>query len=125
MDKDGGMAYILMKNEVTGEIAEVDGERGVAVLEDGTEIEIDPSLFESDPVAFFASVFGEAEFGSTKGATYPAYYYYNAVTGEYADESQHDYSVVTEKLGKYCTDGIRYTYTCAHCGDTYSYVQYE
>ena len=128
MDKDGGGApRFLMKNEVTGEIAEVkqDGERWVAVLEDGTEIEIDPSLSESDPVAFFASVFGEAEFGSTKGATYPAYYYYNAATGEYADESQHDYSVVTEKLGKYCTDGIRYTYTCARCGDTYSYVEYE
>ncbi|MBQ9749419.1 MAG: hypothetical protein IJV87_02410 [Clostridia bacterium] len=126
LDQEGNMAYMLLKNEATGEIAEIQmvEEKWFAVLEDGTEIEIDPSLSETDPAAFFESVFGALDFEAVEGDVYPLYYYYNAATGEYADESQHDYSGVTEKLGKYCTDGIRYTYTCAHCGDSYSITTY-
>jgi len=127
LDQEGNMAYMLLKNEATGEIAEIQMVEGkwFAVLEDGTEIEIDPSLSETDPAAFFVSVFGTLDFEAVEGDVYPLYYYYNAATGEYADESQHEYEVSIEELGKYCTDGIRYTFTCAHCGDSYSVTTYE
>ncbi len=125
-DENGDVAYLLLINEETGETAElVMGEdKVIAILEDGTEIEIDPETL-GGVEAIIIAVFGEVEFTTIVGRADPVSYYYNATLDEYSEESQHNYEVEIEQLGDNCEqDGIRYTYTCLHCGYVYSYTNY-
>ena len=47
-------------------------------------------------------------------------YYYNTVTGEYAFESQHNWTYEYDMLGETCNDGYNYTKTCTNCNETYT-----
>ncbi len=126
-DMEGNIAHILMKNEMTGETVEiVMGATGCTVIyEDGTELSLDlTAMSNPNPIVLLTAVFGEIEYVSAPGlGAPPVYYYYNSTTGEYSGESHHEVTVTVENLGETCEDGIRYTYTCEHCGFATTYTQ--
>lgn len=115
--------YTLVVNENTDEIVELQmTENGAtAIYPDGTTKEIaatDLTLFK-----IYAAVFG----GDGNEELYRSdylYFRYNSKTGEYAQNSQHDYEVEHELKGDSCEDGVVSTYTCKNCGDSYSHTSY-
>ena len=111
--------YTLVVNESTDEIVELEmKENGAtAIYSDGTTKEL-----TADDFASLQSVY-KAIFGSENeklSRTDYLYFHYNAKTGEYAKDSQHEYEAKHELKGDSCEDGVVTTYTCKNCGDSYT-----
>ncbi len=117
------ISYILVENLSTNETAEMqETDSGVTVtFEDGTTVEIASDV--EAPAELYTLIFGEPDWKmySTRSINY----YYNTVTGEYAEESQHDYVTEEEALGDYCEiDGRLIKDTCTICGDVQERIRY-
>ncbi len=110
-------------NRVAMLIPSDDGTTATVLFEDGTEKTIPAPAPQQNPtedeianlyLTLCLSVFEDAE---GKISHFDAYseYYYNAETGEYADDTQHALDTHHELLGETCEDGRRVTITCANC----------
>ena len=62
---------------------------------------------------------GEYEWPTTYSYSTAYSFYYNVVTGERADESQHNYVITETKNPVSCGEPGYNVFTCEHCGDSY------
>lgn len=116
-DENGNTVYTLFVDEITNEIVElVMNENGaVAIFEDGSEKNLTSDDLDADLYHLYATLFGDnvqnklnryADIG----------FYYNPVTKETAESSQHDYTTEYTLHGDSCEDGVTKTITCSICG---------